>query len=526
MSTALDFLIFATCWSHVLLAPYTKVEESFNLHATHDVLLYGTHPGTLFNYDHFVFPGAVPRTFIGSILLAWISTPVILLAERLELLHSKFDLQIVIRLVLATMNSLTLCMLRRVTAHRFGGPAGVLFALLTCSQFHLPFWVGRTLPNMFALVPVNIASCILLYRSSNKPKPTPRDLGRVIALLTFTSIVFRAEVALLLAPVTVHALFSGGISFKKLLKVGVVSGLASIVSTVLVDSYFWDQWPLWPELNAIYFNVVQGKSSEWGISPPQTYFVSFLPKLLLGALPLSVVGALVDHRVRSLLFAPTVFICMLSALGHKEWRFIVYVVPVFNAAAARGATWMISRRKGSLFGRLSFLAVAGLLVINCAVTYLLTLTSIANYPGGAALSEFNDLFADQQNVHVHISNLAAQTGASLFLQTHAPPYPSYLPSLQPQVNFASDWIYNKTENLTAKTLTSQHQITHVIAETDQGSIAPASHFDLREWDIVDSVQAFERWRPNIGLLKGHSAAFGWELFEMVKSDKLIILQRK
>ena len=35
--------------------------------------------------------------------------------------------------------------------------------------------------------------------------------------------------------------------------------------TVTVDSYFWQQWPLWPELYGIYFNVFQGKSSEWGV---------------------------------------------------------------------------------------------------------------------------------------------------------------------------------------------------------------------------------------------------------------------
>ncbi len=35
--------------------------------------------------------------------------------------------------------------------------------------------------------------------------------------------------------------------------------------TMLVDSYFWQQWPLWPELYGVYFNVFQGKSAEWGV---------------------------------------------------------------------------------------------------------------------------------------------------------------------------------------------------------------------------------------------------------------------
>jgi hypothetical protein len=49
----------------------------------------------LLKYDHFAFPGAVPRTFIGSIVLAWVSTPIIRVAGLFARLPNKFDLQII-----------------------------------------------------------------------------------------------------------------------------------------------------------------------------------------------------------------------------------------------------------------------------------------------------------------------------------------------------------------------------------------------------------------------------------------------
>lgn len=65
---------------HLYWAPFTKVEESFNIQATHDILTYGIPSSNIkralqAQYDHFTFPGAVPRTFVGALVLAGLSRP-------------------------------------------------------------------------------------------------------------------------------------------------------------------------------------------------------------------------------------------------------------------------------------------------------------------------------------------------------------------------------------------------------------------------------------------------------------------
>jgi hypothetical protein len=45
----------------------------------------------------------------------------------------------------------------------------------------------------------------------------------------------------------------------------------------------------------------------------------------------------VDSRLDALVVHALSFMAGLSFLGHKEWRFIIYVVPLLNVAAARGA---------------------------------------------------------------------------------------------------------------------------------------------------------------------------------------------
>jgi alpha-1,6-mannosyltransferase len=77
---------------HLCVAPYTKVEESFNIQAAHDILTYGIPTKDVretlkAQYDHMTFPGAVPRTFIGALVLAGVSKPVLWLNGAIDRQH-------------------------------------------------------------------------------------------------------------------------------------------------------------------------------------------------------------------------------------------------------------------------------------------------------------------------------------------------------------------------------------------------------------------------------------------------------
>ncbi|KAI4525912.1 hypothetical protein K525DRAFT_233909 [Schizophyllum commune Loenen D] len=542
---ALDALLLATSYAHVLLAPYTKVEESFNLHAIHDVFFFGADINA---YDHVVHPGPVPRTFIAAAGLGAVLRPVTRILGDAGYLTRKSDVQIVARLLLATLACAPLMYLRRTVQREFGRLTSLFFALVCITQFHMMFWMSRTVPNTYAFVLATISIALLLGR------PSPKRTRRAINLLTVGGVLFRAELALLLAPITLHALLSGRISFRTAISTGIHAAIASLALTVAIDTAFWrpilsskaspfDWWtsispiqfclrylgaaPVWPELASIYYNVVLGRSADWGTSPATHYLTALLPKLLT-AYPLGFIS-LGDYRVRALLLPHLAFVALMSFLAHKEWRFVIYVFPAVNVGAARALRGMVSWPKNPAFGRLMYLIALGALGLNAAATiFVFVPSSIHNYPGGEALARLHELV--DPKVHVHISNYAAQTGATLFQHERAPPYPEWVDQ---DALPTHPWIYDKTEGLTLASLTRDSRITHVILEEPPSK--PSSNIVTATWGTVDPIaaswevlaviEAFDGWE----IEKEMSAELlrrPWTILRMRTAPKLWVLQRR
>lgn len=260
------------------------------------------------------------------------------------------------------------------------------------------------------------------------PTPVPRKVNsrlRVsISLFVFSAVIFRSEVALLLATNALWLLIVPLISLSRLIPPFLISFIASLAISVPVDSYFW-QKPLWPELWGFYYNIVQGSSSNWGTSPWYYYLCSALPRLLLNplAIPLIVTAAYSPayYRIVQRLVIPNLlFTAIYSIQPHKEARFIFYVVPPLTAAAALGATVITNTRSRSLVKRAAFYGLLASVPLSLALSAVMLLVSSLNYPGGEALAALRDMVQQDQGtvstsvVTVHADVLSCMTGVTLF----------------------------------------------------------------------------------------------------------------
>ena len=93
------------------------------------------------------------------------------------------------------------------------------------SWYPLLFRMSFAFTDMTA---VNMAWYLVLDQPLNVAKPSTRKLHAAIALLVFTTVVFRSEVLLLLIPFVLQALFLRHSTYRSIVKLGIISGLVSL----------------------------------------------------------------------------------------------------------------------------------------------------------------------------------------------------------------------------------------------------------------------------------------------------------
>lgn len=362
------------------------------------------------------------------------------------------------RAILGLFNASALMSYASGVRRAYGHTTAIWYLLFQASQFHILYYASRTLSNMFAFGLSTLALRALLPEPA-LPAGAYRNRCRLaLCLLTVAGIIFRSELALFLATHTLFLLVTGRASLpREIIPAGILGLVIGLASTISVDSFFWQQFPLWPELAAFKFNVVSGQASAWGTQPWHFYFSNAIPRLLLNpatyllCIPLALIQPATRAATSFLLTPSLAFVALFSLQPHKEWRFILYAVPALTAAAALGASYLWTHRGKSLVYRLfAFGMLLSPFVSFALSTFVLLPSSAANYPGAYALHALHNNHASAisntnpstPEVSVYLGNLACQTGITRFLETP-------IPALE-----STKWKYDKTENETIKASSS------------------------------------------------------------------------
>lgn len=472
-------LLLSVATLYILSCPFNKVEESFNTQAVHDIinilpqklplhdldnLPVGSETAvrSQLPWDHMIFPGVVPRTFLGALFVAlplksltyFMSIGLIVEAEseREADLSSQFFTQIGSRFALSSLVILSLTSVTRAIHRRYGLSFRLCFLLTTICQFHYLFYAGRFIPNTFAAILFNLVLASWINRHYSKS----------IIYIAFSVVVFRFDTSIFYGWLLIDAVFVRNIlPLGKVLKVGLPSGLFAMLVSFVVDSIFWAR-PTLPEIEGLYFNLWLNKSHEWGTESFYWYIYNCMPRILMASSPLIF---LADHKItRDHMFTTLAFIFTYSFLPHKELRFILFVTPSLNICVASGLMNIyyylnkIFSYMGSNLGRkkvdrseskerqprdktnriavlLFAFALLGITIANLFASFILTRVSMQNYPGGQAaislgvtkelldqaqksVNRASGLIDPRSDVAVYVDNLAAQTGVSRFVQVN------------------------------------------------------------------------------------------------------------
>ncbi|PAV68611.1 hypothetical protein WR25_09446 isoform G [Diploscapter pachys] len=273
---------------------------------------------------------------------------------------------------------------------------------------------------------------------------------------------------------------------------GLSTLLQTLAPTIAFDSFLWGRL-VWPEAEVFWFNVVENRSHEYGVSPFLWYFLSALPRSLLLSLLLVPIGLILDRRLRWPVGIILVYIFLFSILPHKELRFIIYSIPMLNVPAAMVCARAYQSRTQSWIRLLLYFGLTCHILANTIATLFFIFAASHNYPGYEALGTVQWMMRADANkpYSVYIDNTCAQTGVNRFMQMY------------------EKWNYDKTENLPLDQATSfdficvgtyGRNLTQIVAQFDKTHrpMFAIPVFDGMKWKKMSS---FPFYWPEVRLLE-------------------------
>ena len=297
--------------------------------------------------------------------------------------------------------------------------------------------------------------------------------------MTIAGVIFRSEIALLVGTHTLWLLFRRCVSIKMVIITGIIGLAIGLSVTLPIDSFFWLQFPIWPELTGFLYNVMDGNSANWGISPLHYYFTSALPRLLNPLLyqvfiPFAVFTRALRGPALGLLIPNLAYVSIYSFQPHKEWRFIIYIIPPLTAVAALGSDWVWKRRTKSFAYRVLSLTLLAGTGASFLASFGMLFVSRLNYPGAQALNYLHELADGEKSIiNVHMDTLTCMTGVTHFLEQRMPG----------NTTRQTTWIYDKTENQTALLdPVFWDRFDYVLAERPEKVVG--------NWDVVKNIEGF------------------------------------
>ena len=268
---------------------------------------------------------------------------------------------------------------------------------------------------------------------------------------------------------------------RTIIPAGLIGTMLGLMFTIPIDSFFWQKWLLWPELTGFIYNIIDKQSSNWGTQPWHFYFTSALPRLLFNpslyliCLPITIFIPILRHSAFDILIPNLCYLIIYSFQPHKEWRFIIYVVPSFLAAASAGAAWVWTRRAKTLMYRVLSVSLVASTLASFVASFGMLAVSRLNYPGADALNRLH-LLADNDTgiVKVHMDTLACMTGITRFMEKPPPVLGN---------KGEAYWIYDKTED-------EENLLDPIFWEGFDYALSERPEQVIGRWEVLDVVEGF------------------------------------